>query len=72
MKDVVIPANSQVVVTTKSNFASLKHTTVLLKPITSKVIEEGILMANCLVNPSTADKYLPICLMNITNEDAVL
>ena len=29
-------------------------------------------MVNCLVNPSTADKYLPIRLMNVTNEDVVL
>ena len=29
-------------------------------------------MANCLVNPSTADKYLPIRLMNVANEDVVL
>ena len=29
-------------------------------------------MANSLVNPSTADKYLPIRLMNVTNEDVVL
>ena len=43
-----------------------------MEPIASKVIEEGILMANCLVNPSTADNYLPIRLMNVTNEDVVL
>ena len=68
----MIPANSQVVVPAKANFASLKHTTALMEPITSKVIEERILLANCLVNPSTADKYLPIHLMNVTNEDVVL
>ena len=42
-----------------------------MEPIASKVIGEGILMANCLVNQSTAAKDLPIRLMNVTNEDVV-
>ena len=29
-------------------------------------------MANYLMNLRTAEKYLPICLMNVTNEDVVL
>ena len=70
--DIVIPANSQVVVPAKENFVSPKHTTALMEPIASKVIEEGVLMANCLVNSNTADKYLPIRLMNVTNENVVL
>ena len=70
--DIMIPANSQVVVPAKTNFVSLKHTTALMEPISIKVIEEGILMANCFVNPGTADKYIPIRLINFTNEDVAL
>ena len=34
-----------------------KHPDALMEPNMGKVIENGILMANCLVNPMTLDKY---------------
>ena len=72
MNSVRVSVKDDIMIPAKANFVSLKHTTAMIEPIASKVIEGGILMANCLVNPSTADKHLPICLMNVTNEDVVL
>ena len=59
-------------VTTETEGVGLDSVRVSVKDESWQVIEERILLANCLVNPSTADKYLPIHLMNVTNEDVVL
>ena len=71
-EDTVILANSQLLVSAKVNVTSLKHTTALMEPIPGKTMEEGLLIAKCLVDLARADTCLPVHVINVTAKSVLL
>ena len=72
MKDTVIPAYSQVIISAKVNATSLKEKVALLEPISQKAIKGGLLVSSCLVNPSGKEACISVPVTNVTRESITL